>query len=381
MEKAVRNPNLSRTSKVLARIVGGVALTGVVAYGGVGYYGSSEMLQVTPQEVEYDQAVVGVNGNAYTIQGGAYDINGLMGGIRPDGTTIGIFGPPANLNPGAKTSTRSLQETHGEPPRVNQSLSLQGNIWTTNPKEALGLDYSEIRYDGPLGDMGAWMVPAKDSDQWTIAVHGDGAPLSELLRFIKPIHDAGNNVLAINYRNDVNNPASPDGYKHLGDTEWEDLQAAVRHVRQRGATVVNLFGVSIGGSIVENYLRRAPGEETSNIGRVALDSPVLDWNQFVAHRVESSGFPGFLAQPGKLFAGWRAGIDLERLSTPPGSIRHETLIIHNSDDRTVPSGPSVEVARTQPNLVTYYDFPGGGHTRAWNNNPQRYEQIVTDFLH
>ncbi len=372
-------PGPPRIGRRIAAGVGAVVLAGV--YAGVGMYGSSEMLRVTPQQVKYDQSVVAVEGDYITTQGGAYNIDGLVGGIRPDGSTMGIFGPPVTLDAESQTSTRLLQEPKGNAPKAGEHLSLQGNIWTSNPKEALGLDYEEIKYDSELGKMGGWKIPSNDSKTWVIGVHGDGAPKSEMLRFIKPLHEAGNNFLAINYRNDPGNPASPDGLKHLGDTEWKDLQAAVRYAKQQGAEDIHLFGVSIGGSIVENYLRRAPKEGVMRIGKVMLDSPVLDWDNFVKYRLKSQGYPSILAIPGKTIAYLRTGmgLSLDNISTSANDIRHPTLIIHGSDDRTVPSGPSKRLAEARPDMITYYDSPGG-HARAVNKNPQLVGRLMTDFI-
>ncbi len=336
------------------RAAGALLVTGAVLYAGAGYYLSSQMLNVTRQRMEYDQSVVAFNPDGYTMHGGAYDINGLVGGIRPDGTTVGIFGKPTNLDHQGQTSTRTLLDAKGRPPQVHESLSLQGNVWTTNPKDALGLDYNDVQYSGPLGNMNAWMVPVKDSKVWTIGVHGVGAPLSELLRFMPSFHEAGNNFLAMGYRNDEGNPASPDGYNHLGGTEWQDLRAAVQYAKGHGAEVVNLFGVSIGGSIVENYLRKAPADEVARIGKIVLQSPVLDWNGLVDHRLKSGGYPSILAYPGKGMAWLRARVDLDDLSTLTADIKHRTLIFHSANDRNVPSDASVRLAKARPNLVTLW---------------------------
>jgi len=56
------------------------------------------------------------------------------------------------------------------------------------------------------------------------------------------------------------------------------------------------------------------------------------------------------------------------------------LIIHNADDSTVPQAASKKIAEARPELISFVDFMTGEHTRAWNRDPGRYEQLVSDFL-
>jgi hypothetical protein len=358
----------------------------------IGWLAAGKALAVSPQQVVYDQTIAAVQGNSYTISGSAYNVDGIIGGIRTDGSMIGIFSAPVRKDDAAKTSTRTLDTTMGEPLKVGDKLSLQGNIWTTNPKVALGLDYKDITYQSPLGTMGAWLTSpsnqasqpvqteTKASTKWTIGVHGVNANKTEMLRFIKPVIAAHNTMMVINYRNDVNNPQSGDGYNHLGDTEWQDLQAAVQYARAHGATDIRLYGDSLGGSTVENYLRRSPDVATANISRVILDSPALDWNEINRAQLTQSGYPGFLSFFTDIAINVRAGVSLSRISTNASDIQQKTLIFHNADDHTVPQAASKRLAAARPDLVTLQDFGSGGHLRAWNHDQTRYEQLVTSFL-
>lgn len=352
----------------------------IVGYIGVGWYFSSQLFKLEPQRVAYDQSIQSVNGDSYTIKGSAYDIDGIVGGIRPNGSMIGVFEAPTQLNSEAQTSTRQLRDQADPKPQTGDALSLQGNMWITNPKDALGIDYETVQYNSPVGPIDAWVIPGKKSDTWTIGVHGIGAHKNELLRFIKPVQAAGNTMMIINYRGDVGSPAHPDGRNHFGDTEWQDLEAAVRYAKSKGAKQIQLYGLSLGGSITQNYLRRSNDAAATNITHVVLDSPALDWNEILRHRVKKMGFPAMLSKPGKDFAGLRAGINFSRITTEPGSIKHRTLIIHNKNDTSVPQAASKRVAAAQPDLVNFVDFGSGGHIRAWNHDPARYETLVTQFL-
>ena len=359
---------------------GALAVAAVAAYTGAGWYLSSQVLRPTQQTVSYDQSIRSVEGYDVRTQGSAYAIDGRVGLINERGMFVGELGAPKDSNTEDETSTRTFLEEPKADIAVGDNVSLQGNIWISDPEKALGVPFDEVKYDGPIGDMSAWIIPGSQSDTWTIAVHGIGASRSELLRFVKPVLASNNTMMVINYRNDAGSPRSPDGFTHLGDTEWQDVQAAVRYTKQRGATAINLYGISLGGSLVQNYLRQAPAKESAIVDRVVLDSPALDWKQLLTYRVKQRGFPGWLARPGFSVASLRSGIDFSRISTQPGSIMRPTLLIHSSDDANVPNNPSKQVAAAQPDLVEFVDFGKGGHARSWNHDPKRYEQLVTEFL-
>lgn len=374
------------TAKMWAKIprwvaisAGSLAVLFLLAFFAVGWLVSSKVLKVATQTVAYDQTILAIDGNNYTISGGAYNITGVVGGIRDDGTMIGIFSAPRDLNQAAETSIRTLPDAPSPALQVGDKLSLQGNIWTSDPQKALGLAFQDVSYASPLGNMKAWLVPGSSATEWVIGVHGIGADKTEMLRFIKPVHDAGNTMLVINYRNDTDNPKSPDNYTHLGDTEWQDVEAAVQYAKDRGATDIRLYGDSLGGSLVQNYLQRSTANR-SLVSRVILDSPALDWNEVLRHQLQKGGYPSFFYYPGTIMLRLRAGINVQNLSTGPSEISKKTLIIHSSDDPTVPQNASKLLAAARPDLVTLVDFEQGGHLRSWNHDPARYEQLLIDFL-
>lgn len=82
-------------------------------------------------------------------------------------------------------------------------------------------------------------------------------------------------MLDLAYRGDAGAPRSPDGLGHLGDSEWRDLDAAIRYAVRYGAERVILYGWSTGASMA---LRAAADSTlTARISGLVLDSPVLDW--------------------------------------------------------------------------------------------------------
>lgn len=352
----------------------------VVIYVAVGWYFSGKLFELKPQKLEFDQTILNVDNDRYVMQGTAYDIDGIISGIRPDGSAVGVFSKPTGKQDDNKISERTLTEPLGQPPKVGDKISLQGNMWVSNPKDALGVDFNDVQYESSVGKLDAWLIPVQNSKSWTIGIHGIGGNKNEMLRFVKPVLAAGNTMMIINYRGDVGNPSSSDGRNHFGDEEWQDVEAAVRYAKAHGATDIQLYGSSLGGSLTQNYLRRSSDVKTTNITKVVLDSPALDWNEILNFRVKKMGYPTVVAKPGKTFAKLRAGIDFGRIITKPGSMAHKTLIIHNQDDTSVPQAASKRIAEAQPDLVTFQDFGSGGHIRAWNHDPAKYEALVTRFL-
>ena len=72
------------------------------------------------------------------------------------------------------------------------------------------------------------------------------------------LHRLGLTVLLATYRNDAGAPASPDGYYHLGATEWEDVEAVVAHAVAEGAEDVVLVASSMGAVLACRFLLRSP---------------------------------------------------------------------------------------------------------------------------
>src|SRR5690606_37187059 len=88
-------------------------------------------------------------------------------------------------------------------------------------------------------------------------------------------HRAGYTSLLISYRNDGDAPSSADHRYGLGDTEWRDVESAIRFALDSGARDVVLMGWSMGGATVLQTLTRSTF--ATAIRGVVLDSPVVDW--------------------------------------------------------------------------------------------------------
>ncbi|QNE46929.1 hypothetical protein F1C58_08470 [Glaciihabitans sp. INWT7] len=112
----------------------------------------------------------------------------------------------------------------------------------TGPAD-LGFPFQDVEIPTELGPAPAWLVPAEEpSTRWVIEVHGRAVRREETLRAVPVFRAAGYTSLLVSYRNDEDAPASLDGRYGLGDTEWHDVDAALRYAIDHGATDVVLMG-------------------------------------------------------------------------------------------------------------------------------------------
>ena len=259
----------------------------------------------------------------------------------------------------------------------------------TGPAD-LGFLFDNVEIDTELGPAPAWLVPAAvPTTRWVICVHGRAVRREETLRAVPVFRSAGYTSLLISYRNDEDAPASLDGRYGLGDTEWHDVEAAIRYAVSHGATDVVLMGWSMGGATV---LQTATRSALAGVVRgVVLDSPVIDWVTALRHQGELLGLPnpirsGVIALLGMKWAGRLTGqhvpIDLPRLDF----VRRATelhvpiLLMHSDDDGFIPSTASLALAAARPDIVTYERFTVAGHTRLWNFDRKRWNDAIARWL-
>jgi pimeloyl-ACP methyl ester carboxylesterase len=248
-----------------------------------------------------------------------------------------------------------------------------------DPRTSRGLDFADVEVPTPLGPMPAWFVPGP-SDVWVIAVHGRGAPRGEVLRILPTLAAAGHPVLAVTYRNDADAPASPDRMFHLGDTECEDVDAAVEFARSRGAKGIILYGWSMGGATVLNLQRRRARDGL--VRALILDCPVIDWTATLQMNARALAVPAAWAWTAMRLLERRIHVRLSELDQRAfvGSLDVPALVFVDQDDNTVAPWPTVEFARARPDLVTLVETRGAGHCRSWNLDRELYEKSVTAFL-
>jgi uncharacterized protein len=297
-----------------------------------------------------------------------------------------VVGPIVSREP--ETVTRRLSRVRGYLVPGTEA-GLESNVYAGNPGEALGLPFHDVKIPDRLGPMPAWSIPgdaqapgaiAGAPRTWAILVHGHNDSRQAGLRIAPVLHRAGLPSLLISYRNDLGSPASPDGLYHLGETEWEDLNAAARYAVGHGAHRLVLAGYSMGAALIAQFMRRAP--LASRVSGVVLDAPALDWKSIFEFNAEQMGLPGFLALPLEWTIDARVDPDWDSLDAlqHTDDFQAPVLLFHGIDDTVVPIENSDELAEELGERVAYYRVPDADHTQEWNVNPRLYERRLRRFL-
>ena len=290
------------------------------------------------------------------------------------------------------TVTRTLDAVDRGSMKVGPAR-INGYYYTGDPQSALGLPHEQVTLAGGIGPLPAWVVPGDpdvpESDVWAVHVHGRGATREECLRALPVFHSLGVTSVVPSYRNDGEAPVIPGGRYHLGDTEWLDIEHAIRLALQRGASRVVLVGWSMGGAIVLQLLSRS--RTASVVAAAVLDAPVVSWREVLDHQARINRVPVWVARLGLQMLGQRQAnrlfgvdgpVDLTRFDwvARANELRHPLLLVHSEDDEFVPAGCSQQLARNRRDLVTYVPFRGARHCREWNVDQQRWESTVGDYV-
>lgn len=299
-------------------------------------------------------------------------------GLSGDGSHA-VVGPVLTGAPhSADTVVRRLESvTHGTL-KSGDKVWLTPNVYVGNPSAALGIEHADVDVPGELGALPAWFVPGK-RDTWVIAVHGLGTTRELAMNVMPFLHRNHFPVLALAYRGDLGAPRPPDGLNHFGETEWRDLDAAIRYAVRYGARQVVLLGWSTGATMALRAAERSGLRD--RVCGLVLDSPVLAWETTLRALASARRTPGALLPLAVRAAQGRTGLSVERVAGPAPSdgLRVPALVLHGPDDTVAPWQLSRRLADARPDAVlrTVGNAP---HGAMWNADPKAYEEALRRFL-
>ncbi|MFD3780334.1 alpha/beta hydrolase family protein [Streptomyces sp. NPDC058612] len=328
----------------------------------------------------------GLRLSVHSTAPGRVELTRSLGSLRPGTYGLDAPGVHAVVGPvlpdaphGPDTVVRRLVAvTHGSlDPSTRVTLTPQVHLG--NPRTALGLDHADVDVPGELGALPAWFVPAA-RDTWVITVHGLGSGREHPMVVMPFLHRHHLPVLDLAYRGDLGAPAPPDGLGHLGESEWRDLDAAIRYALRYGARRVVLHGWSTGAAMALRAAERSALAD--RISGLVLDSPVLDWRATLRALAAARRIPAAVLPLAVRAAESRAGLSADRRppGADPGALRVPVLVFHGPDDTLASWEPSRRLAAARPDLVTLHTVAGAGHGAMWNADPARYEEALRRFL-
>ncbi|MEU3853222.1 alpha/beta fold hydrolase [Streptomyces sp. NPDC029554] len=300
-------------------------------------------------------------------------------GLSGDGSHA-IVGPVlAGASHTADTVVRRLESvTHGTL-GPGDKVWLTPNVHVGDPGSALGIEHADVDVPGELGALPAWFVPAA-RDTWVIAVHGLGTTRELALNLMGFWHRSHFPVLALAYRGDLGAPRPADGLNHLGETEWRDLDAAIRYAVRHGARQVVLHGWSTGATMALRAAERSGLRE--HVSGLVLDSPVLSWETTLRALAAARRTPGALLPLAVRAAQGRTGMPGGRATAPVphDGLRVPALIFHGPGDTVAPWRLSRRLADARPDLVSLRTVGNAPHGAMWNADPQTYEETLRRFM-
>ena len=380
---------MSRFGKVLTIFFGFVLTVVVVVLAAAWYYASAiegQALAVEHESDPYDLRVALIEGGRITLETMAEPAS------KGHWAEAGIWGLESA---GTYNQVGTIVEVDdssvvrelivlGPLPREREPVRIDRDAFPSNPWLSYGIEYEEVGVVAALGTFPAWQTRG-ESDTWAILVHGKGAERTECLRILPALAEQGYSTLTITYRNDEGLSASPSGYHQFGADEWEDLEAAAEYALAAGASELILVGYSMGGAIAINFLYNSAVAD--RVKGVILDSPALDFEAVIDHGATQQ-IPGgeplrsVLTDLAMYVAAHRFGVDyrtmdhLERVA----ALSVPVLLFHGSADTRVPVWLSDRLAEARPDIVEYEVFDGAIHVGSWNQDRERYELAVRDFL-
>lgn len=371
----------ARWLKVAGAVVVVVVLAGLV----IGANAVSDLL-TTPQLVDPEfrnNQVHAVDGDLVTIGAGTgSSVAGSRWGLLSDDGQLRMVELVERDGGRVTWRVEGPSEAFPEP---GDAVLVYPAVDPGDPSRALDLPFESVTVDGPVGPVPTWVVPATSDRRGTVVyLHGAGSSREEATRYLPALTSAGWEVVVPAYRGDEGEGAAPwpEGRFLLGTRAWADLEAVVA-VTTADDDVVVLFGASLGGAMIGQFMDRSP--LAGRVDGIVLDGPLLSLDATMRFHASRVGVPDLLAPVlvplGQLVADVRHGMDSASLEqvADDGTFDLPTLLIICGQDMQEPIEPMEQLARLE-DQVQVARFETAGHLVAWNHEPQRFERVLTDFL-
>lgn len=212
--------------------------------------------------------------------------------------------------------------------------------------DQIGAAFDTVSIDSVGGKrLFGWWLRGGCSDTTIVILHGWGANAEMLLPLARPFQRAGLHVLLF----DARNHGRSDGHGHSSLPRFaEDLDYAIDWLRRSHplqSRRVVLLGHSVGaGAVLLSASRRRDIDAVIAVS--AFAHPRLMMRRLLQPRRLPAWLTGLILR----YVQWVIGYDFEDIApvNTVCAIRCPILLVHGHDDRTVPVGDALAIARGCP---------------------------------
>jgi uncharacterized protein len=209
-------------------------------------------------------------------------------------------------------------------------------------------------------ELAAWYVPAaKEGAPTVLLAHGLLSSKSSMLRFVPWLHEAGYNVMLLDFRGHGDSDLRPTT---IGPEEMMDVQAALDWLEAEGVgDRVAGLGTSLGAAALVNA-----AAHDERLDALILDSLFADWS-------DTDFASGYRLSPDWLVPGVPSPEEMLPAVSVPIFIIHGTgdILTHEHHARRL------YTAANEPKEIWIND---SGHAWSAWTYPDEYRQKVLDFL-
>ncbi|MBI5156954.1 MAG: hypothetical protein HZA58_02940 [Acidimicrobiia bacterium] len=363
----------ARTWLARGTLITVVAVLGTLGVGTWALSGSIASELLLPSGPDSVVTVVAVDAGSVTVTADARSVLPGVWGLTTDhgAATMGDI-----VSADATAVRRHLLDRTGVL-TVGATGMIERIVYRPDP-EAVGVPFSEVILEGPIGEVSAWTTTGTD-DTWVVFIHDFDVDGTEALRVVGLLADLDLPVIVPALRTDVAIAEGGSRTSDLGSAGWRDIVPALDLAIASGAQDIVLFGSGTGASLA--LLAAGDSRYAGHIAALVLDAPLLDPAEVADRHLAQDKVPGFLVGWAKAVATFRFGIDWAGLDHLAVAADQElpVLIFHGEGDDRYPVASSQAYAAVAPE-VTLVVVPGAGHGEAWNVDPVGYWEALEAFL-
>lgn len=241
---------------------------------------------------------------------------------------------------------------------LHRSFRAQPHDDTRNPSD-VGLTYEDLTLHTVADKrLAAWWVPADEPRGNVVIMHGWSSGKAQMLPLAEAFHALQLNLLMI----DARNHGESDRHTFSSMPRFaEDLRAGINWLNER--PVQNKLPLVVAGHSVGAGAVLLEASRSTDIDAVVSLSPFSHPEVMMRRYLGQWCLPGFLVQGILNYVQWLIGNSFDDIA-PVNTVKRvmqPVLIVHGSDDQTVPVGEARAVYEASDGIAQWMEIEGADH--------------------